>query len=54
MEELAVEMTGYNPNCKTNHPLFGMLNAGEWYIMNGWHFAHHLRQKSRIDAFLGK
>lgn len=42
-----------NPNNKTVHPGLGYLNAREWYQIIGMHFHHHLRQKSRIDKFLG-
>lgn len=52
MRELANEMEGYSPDVRTKHPIFGAMNAGEWYIMNGWHFAHHLRQKARLDEMI--
>ena len=38
---------------KTPHPAFGYLNAREWYQIIPMHFYHHLRQKSRLDKFLG-
>lgn len=38
---------------KTAHPAFGYLNAREWYQIIAMHFYHHLRQKSRLDKFLG-
>jgi len=38
---------------KTPHPAFGYLNAREWYQIIPMHFHHHLRQKSRLDKFLG-
>lgn len=42
-----------NPNNKTAHPGLGYLNAQEWFQIIGMHFHHHLRQKSRLDKFLG-
>ena len=42
-----------NPNNKTAHPGLGFLNAYEWYQIIEMHFHHHLRQKSRLDNFLG-
>jgi DinB superfamily len=39
---------------KTKHPGFGYLTAMEWYKMIDMHFKHHLRQKKRLDQFLGK
>jgi DinB superfamily len=39
---------------KTKHPAMGYLDAKEWFQMIPMHFQHHLRQKSRLDKFLGK
>jgi hypothetical protein len=39
---------------KTPHPALGFLSAEEWFSLVEMHFRHHLRQKRRIDAFLGK
>lgn len=36
------------------HPRLGHLNAMEWFQLVPMHFAHHLRQKARLDAFVGK
>ena len=38
---------------KTAHPALGYLNAREWYQLISMHFHHHLRQKARLDKFLG-
>ncbi len=38
---------------KTKHPGLGYFSAEEWLQFAGMHFRHHLRQKKRIDAFLG-
>ncbi|MFH1197498.1 MAG: DinB family protein [bacterium] len=42
-----------SPSHKTLHPALGSLNAREWYELIPMHFKHHLRQKSRLDKFLG-
>lgn len=54
MGELAREMEGFDEKVKVSHPIFGNLNAREWYIGHAMHLNHHLRQKARIDEFLGK
>jgi hypothetical protein len=38
---------------RRNHPALGMLNAAEWYRLVEMHHRHHLRQKRRLEAFLG-
>lgn len=35
------------------HPRLGHLNAMEWYQLVPMHFAHHLRQKAKLDALIG-
>lgn len=35
------------------HPRLGELNAKEWFALIEMHYRHHLRQKERLDAFLG-
>ncbi|PFI45332.1 hypothetical protein COI73_19775 [Bacillus cereus] len=32
------------------HPGLGYLNAAEWFQLISMHFAHHLRQKSRLET----
>jgi hypothetical protein len=44
----------FDPNHKRKHPVLGMLNALEWFQNVEMHFRHHLRQKKRLDKFLGK
>lgn len=39
---------------KSLHPAFGYLNADEWFQLVAMHLKHHLRQKARLDGFLGK
>lgn len=41
-----------NPKYKTEHRLFGYLNAEEWYKLIGMHFKHHLKQKKKLDKRL--
>ncbi|WJE26855.1 DinB family protein [Bacillus cereus] len=36
-------------NCKVEHPGLGYLNATEWFQLISMHFAHHLRQKDRLE-----
>jgi len=38
---------------KTKHPGLGYFNANQWLQFAEMHFRHHLRQKKRIDRFLG-
>lgn len=39
---------------KLEHPAFGALTGAEWFQMIEMHWRHHLRQKAKIDEFLGK
>lgn len=39
-------------NGKTKHPGLGYFSAMEWFQFAEMHFRHHLRQKSRVEAFL--
>ena len=41
------------PIIKVAHPAFGFLNAAEWFQLLEMHYRHHLRQKKRLDLFLG-
>ncbi|PGO34310.1 hypothetical protein CN984_03330 [Bacillus cereus] len=36
-------------DCKVKHPGLGYLNAAEWFQLISMHFAHHLRQKDRLE-----
>jgi hypothetical protein len=54
MEKLHTRLESEQPKGKTKHPAFGYLNAKEWYLLVEMHFRHHLRQKARLDKFLGK
>jgi hypothetical protein len=54
MENLEARLQSEKTNGKTKHPAFGYLNGKEWYVMIEMHFRHHLRQKARLDKFLGK
>lgn len=38
---------------KCLHPVFGFLNAIEWYQMLEMHHRHHHRQKAELEAFAG-
>lgn len=54
MTILAFIITGSKFNGKTKHPGLGYFSATEWYQFAIFHFNHHLRQRLRIDQFLGK
>lgn len=55
MAEMAAKLLEKdNKSGKTKHPAFGYLNAYEWFEMIDMHWRHHLRQKRRLDKFLGK
>lgn len=41
-------------NQTKKYPFLGYLNAAEWYTLAGLHMKHHLRQKRKLDKFLGK
>jgi hypothetical protein len=53
MRQLAPLVASADPARKTQHPGFGMMNAGHWYSLVEMHFRHHLLQKGRIDEWLG-
>ncbi|MBH0347427.1 DinB family protein [Bacillus pacificus] len=36
-------------DCKVEHPGLGYLHAAEWFQLIFMHFAHHLRQKERLE-----
>ncbi len=44
--------TDINENYKTSHPVFGYLNAYEWYENLEMHLRHHLKQKVGLEEFL--
>jgi hypothetical protein len=50
MEEVKQRLdTDFDPEKKRENPVFGWLNALEWWQLMEMHFRHHLRQKNRID-----
>ncbi|WP_242212618.1 DinB family protein [Bacillus cereus group sp. BfR-BA-01383] len=42
-------ITSISSDCKVEHPGLGYLNAAEWFQLISMHFAHHLRQKDRLE-----
>jgi len=52
MRETEQKLSGASEFPKTAHPVFGFLNAREWFYLIEMHFRHHLRQKRRLDRFL--
>jgi hypothetical protein len=54
LHELARRAKAAKCSGKTKHPRMGYLNAKEWIRFVEIHWAHHLRQKRRLDVFLGR
>jgi hypothetical protein len=54
MSETATAIENATVKGKSEHPAFGFVSAAEWFQMIEMHFRHHLRQKGRLDKFLGK
>jgi DinB superfamily len=52
MKAIAPSIDSISPDRKVKHPYFGYINAQEWYYHIVMHFAHHLRQKKRLDEFI--
>ncbi len=52
MNEASALLTKADKNYKTEHRMFGFLNAFEWYKLIEMHFKHHLKQKKRLDKRL--
>ena len=50
---IIVEAESAPTDCKTHFSRMGWLNAREWVQMIELHTRHHLRQKARLDAWLG-
>lgn len=50
---LAERLSNGRGSGKARHAALGMLDAWEWYQLIEMHFRHHLRQKARLDSFLG-
>jgi hypothetical protein len=53
LRDTEAQLAHARENIKTAHPAFGLLNAREWFQLIEMHFRHHLRQKARLDEFLG-
>lgn len=52
VEALSEKVTKANPKVKHHHPLFGWINAIEWFSLIEIHIRHHTRQKKRIENFI--
>jgi DinB superfamily len=53
-KEIEAAVLAADPNLRKKYPFLGYLNAKEWYTIGTLHMKHHLRQKKRLDAFLGR
>ncbi|WP_017152916.1 DinB family protein [Bacillus bingmayongensis] len=49
MKEVEPKLSSIPNNYKVEHPGLGYLNAVEWFQLIYMHFAHHLRQKERLE-----
>lgn len=49
IKELEPKLSSIPNNQKVEHPGLGYLNAVEWFQLIYMHFAHHLRQKERLE-----
>lgn len=52
MQKTAKEIEASDLGYKTAHPVFGMLNALEWYMLIGMRFRHKLHLKKKLDRTL--
>ncbi|MDM5153764.1 DinB family protein [Bacillus sp. DX1.1] len=52
MKEVELTLSSSPSNHKVEHPGLGYLNAVEWFQLIYMHFAHHLRQKERLEEVL--
>ena len=53
-KEIEAKVSQAPKNQVKKYPFLGYLNAAEWYTIAGLHMKHHLRQKRKLDKFLGK
>ncbi|MGO0060560.1 DinB family protein [Brevibacillus fluminis] len=53
MREVEPTLSAISPEQRFSHPRLGHLSAVEWYQLVAMHFNHHLRQKERLDQFVG-
>jgi hypothetical protein len=51
-QKLIDAVTSDAGNYKCIHPVFGWLNAHEWYHNMDMHFRHHLRQQKELETVL--
>ncbi|WP_242309790.1 DinB family protein [Bacillus cereus group sp. BfR-BA-01331] len=49
VKDIKPTLTSIPNDCKVEHPGLGYLNATEWFQLISMHFAHHLRQKERLE-----
>ncbi|GAA3402916.1 DinB family protein [Paenibacillus hodogayensis] len=53
MRQIEPELDSIPLSRTAAHPRLGALNAKEWFSLIEMHYRHHLRQKERLDVFLG-
>lgn len=49
VKDIEPTLSSIPSDCKVEHPGLGYLNAAEWFQLISMHFAHHLRQKDRLE-----
>ena len=50
VKDIEPTLSSIPSDCKVEHPGLGYLNAAEWFQLISMHFAHHLRQKGRLET----
>ncbi|MDF9536838.1 DinB family protein, partial [Bacillus cereus] len=49
VKDIEPTLSSIPSDCKVEHPGLGYLHAAEWFQLISMHFAHHLRQKERLE-----
>ncbi|MFV0941534.1 DinB family protein [Bacillus pacificus] len=49
VKDIEPTLSSIPSDCKVEHPGLGYLHAAEWFQLIFMHFAHHLRQKERLE-----
>ncbi|PEC55957.1 hypothetical protein COK56_14805 [Bacillus cereus] len=50
VKDIEPTLSSIPSDCKVEHPGLGYLHAAEWFQLISMHFAHHLRQKDRLET----
>lgn len=52
VDVLAAQVEAAYTDYKTGHPIFGFLNAKEWFQNLEMHTRHHLKQKVELESYI--